>query len=89
MGRYVLVRVKGLEPPLPYGKQILSLPRLPFRHTRINHLAAHHCSSLSPSGARHASCGILPGCPGRRKHEGGVRATSGNRVEPGKYLTRM
>ena len=30
-----LVRVKGLEPPLPYGKQILSLPRLPFRHTRI------------------------------------------------------
>ena len=29
-----LVRVKGLEPPLPYGKQILSLPRLPFRHTR-------------------------------------------------------
>jgi hypothetical protein len=28
------VRVKGLEPPLPYGKQILSLPRLPFRHTR-------------------------------------------------------
>ena len=34
MGRYVVVRVKGLEPPLPYGKQILSLPRLPFRHTR-------------------------------------------------------
>jgi hypothetical protein len=29
-----MVRVKGLEPPLPYGKQILSLPRLPFRHTR-------------------------------------------------------
>ena len=36
MGRYVLVRVKGLEPPLPYGKQILSLPRLPFRHTRAD-----------------------------------------------------
>ena len=35
MDRHVLVRVKGLEPPLPYGKQILSLPRLPFRHTRI------------------------------------------------------
>lgn len=32
-----LVRVKGLEPPLPYGKQILSLPRLPFRHTRAGH----------------------------------------------------
>jgi hypothetical protein len=31
-----LVRVKGLEPPLPYGKQILSLPRLPFRHTRAD-----------------------------------------------------
>jgi hypothetical protein len=30
-----LVRVKGLEPPLPFGKQILSLPRLPFRHTRL------------------------------------------------------
>src|SRR5579871_3878035 len=36
MGRHVLVRVKGLEPPLPYGKQILSLPRLPFRHTRAD-----------------------------------------------------
>jgi hypothetical protein len=34
-----VVRVKGLEPPLPYGKQILSLPRLPFRHTRISDLA--------------------------------------------------
>jgi hypothetical protein len=32
----LLVRVKGLEPPLPYGKQILSLPRLPFRHTRAD-----------------------------------------------------
>ena len=36
MGRYVLVRVKGLEPPRPFGQQILSLPRLPFRHTRAN-----------------------------------------------------
>ena len=34
MGRYVLVRVRGLEPPLSCLKQILSLPRLPFRHTR-------------------------------------------------------
>jgi hypothetical protein len=34
MSHHMLVRVKGLEPPLPYGKQILSLPRLPFRHTR-------------------------------------------------------
>jgi hypothetical protein len=30
-----VVRVKGLEPPRPFGQQILSLPRLPFRHTRI------------------------------------------------------
>ena len=27
-----LVPVEGLEPPLPCGKQILSLSRLPFRH---------------------------------------------------------
>ena len=30
-----VVRVKGLEPPRPFGQQILSLPRLPFRHTRV------------------------------------------------------
>ena len=36
-----MVRVKGLEPPRPYGQQILSLPRLPFRHTRINNLAVY------------------------------------------------
>ena len=29
----ILVLVKGLEPPLGCPKQILSLPRLPFRHT--------------------------------------------------------
>jgi len=29
-----LVRAGGLEPPLPYGKRILSPPRLPFRHAR-------------------------------------------------------
>jgi hypothetical protein len=28
----MLVRVKGLEPPLPYGKQIFSLPRLPLNY---------------------------------------------------------
>jgi hypothetical protein len=27
--------VKGLEPPLPHGKSILSRSRLPFRHTGI------------------------------------------------------
>ena len=27
-----MVPAEGLEPPLPYGKQILSLSRLPFRH---------------------------------------------------------
>ena len=30
-----LVRVVGLEPTLHYWKQILSLPRLPLRHTRM------------------------------------------------------
>jgi hypothetical protein len=30
----LLVRARGLEPPRPYGQQILSLPRLPFRHAR-------------------------------------------------------
>src|SRR5215469_16312159 len=29
-----MVPQKGLEPPLCCQKQILSLPRLPFRHTR-------------------------------------------------------
>ena len=28
-----MVPVKGLEPPLPLEKRILSPPRLPFRHT--------------------------------------------------------
>ena len=27
-----LVPLEGLEPPRPRGQQILSLPRLPFRH---------------------------------------------------------
>jgi hypothetical protein len=30
-----LVRVGRLELPHPLGQQILSLPRLPFRHTRF------------------------------------------------------
>jgi hypothetical protein len=29
-----LVRAGRLELPRPYGQQILSLPRLPFRHAR-------------------------------------------------------
>ena len=29
-----MVRTAGLEPALPYEKQILSLLRLPFRHVR-------------------------------------------------------
>src|SRR4051812_48218976 len=29
-----LVRTAGLEPALPWGKQILSLLRIPFRHVR-------------------------------------------------------
>lgn len=32
---YFVVPVVGLEPTLPFGKQILSLPRLPLRHTGI------------------------------------------------------
>ena len=32
----LLVRAGRLELPRPYGQQILSLPRLPFRHARSN-----------------------------------------------------
>jgi hypothetical protein len=32
--RVVLVRTVGIEPTLPFGKKILSLQRLPFRHVR-------------------------------------------------------
>ena len=32
---HYVVRAGGLEPPRPYGQQILSLARLPFRHARI------------------------------------------------------
>jgi hypothetical protein len=34
--RCQLVPVEGLEPPLPCENQILSLARLPFRHTGTN-----------------------------------------------------
>ncbi len=34
MLHHELVRTGGIEPPLPFGKQILSLLRLPFRHVR-------------------------------------------------------
>ena len=29
-----MVRTVGIEPTLPFGKKILSLQRLPFRHVR-------------------------------------------------------
>ena len=36
----MLVRLKGLEPPLCHQKRILNPPRLPFRHSRaIQHVA--------------------------------------------------
>ena len=31
---FLLVRLKGLEPPLCHQKRILNPPRLPFRHSR-------------------------------------------------------
>ena len=34
-GEKIVVPRKGLEPPLPLGKRILSPPRLPFRHLGI------------------------------------------------------
>jgi FMN phosphatase YigB (HAD superfamily) len=46
-----LVRVKGLEPPLPYGKQILSLPRLPFRHTRARGVPCNESRADYSQGA--------------------------------------
>jgi hypothetical protein len=33
----LLVRAGRLELPRPYGQQILSLPRLPFRHARSSY----------------------------------------------------
>lgn len=35
MGRREYLRVAGLEPARPCDRQILSLLRLPFRHTRV------------------------------------------------------
>lgn len=33
---FLIVRMKGLEPPRVFARQILSLLRLPFRHIRIS-----------------------------------------------------
>jgi hypothetical protein len=66
-----LVRVKGLEPPLPYGKQILSLPRLPFRHTRTRAECA--CSAPSRQGPGHG-----------RKQARSVDLTAGSADRAGK-----
>jgi hypothetical protein len=39
-----LVRARGLEPPRSFEQQILSLPRLPFRHARLPQHSA--CSRI-------------------------------------------
>ena len=53
MGLKALVPVVGVEPTLPCGKQILSLPRLPFRHTGADsqHSAGQGTSEALPEGA--------------------------------------
>jgi len=38
-----IVPAVGLEPTRPLGQQILSLPRLPFRHAGIQYLPAGYC----------------------------------------------
>ena len=45
-----LVPRKGLEPPLPFGKRILSPPRLPFRHLGTEDGDALHYSPRLPEG---------------------------------------
>lgn len=39
---------KGLEPPRPYGQQILILPRLPFRHVGLFNKEAKGFEPLVP-----------------------------------------
>ena len=48
-----LVRVKGLEPPLPYGKQILGLPCLLCAHA-----PARFRSTLAPSMIPQGGAGL-------------------------------
>lgn len=33
-----IVVIEGLEPPLPFGKSVLSASRLPFRHMTIKEI---------------------------------------------------
>ena len=83
MGRYVLVRVKGLEPPRPFGQQILSLPRLPFRHTRAVPQPCRQIYMARPNLPRGRA-------PSERVVRLGFFAKFGvNRGEPKKYLSRM
>ena len=42
-----LVPLEGLEPPLPCEKQILSLPRLPFRHRGCSEVAAANIAAAT------------------------------------------
>ena len=42
-GFFTIVPAVGLEPTRPLGQQILSLPRLPFRHAGIQYLPAGYC----------------------------------------------
>lgn len=55
-----MVRVKGLEPPLPFRKQILSLPRLPFRHTRVSNPAVFVASGCCLASFHHGLEGYCP-----------------------------
>ena len=45
-----LVRTAGLEPALPFEKQILSLLRLPFRHVRVRSALAQPLLRLASEG---------------------------------------
>ena len=53
---YGLVPRKGFEPPIPFGKRILSPPRLPFRHLGLLQLrfaTAAERGRLEPLVSRH------------------------------------
>jgi hypothetical protein len=48
-----VVRARGLEPPRHYWQQILSLPRLPFRHARTMAADYNHGEATVNGNACH------------------------------------
>ena len=66
----MILREVGLEPTRPCGQQILSLPRLPFRHTRLQvvilwaarlRINPRYCSRSAPttSSCTWIACSVI------------------------------